>query len=364
MNISVSGRFLRVNNPTGTQRSATRLLTATLRAARAGEFELFIPRGAEERAGEIAAGASAIFRRMPSPNGKADHLWEQLLWPAMSRARTLLSLMGTGPILHPGHRHIMVVHDINFMLLPQVFTPAFRVWYRYACGQAARRADAIICFSAYVKRSLINRLGIVPERIHVIYQGPGIDVETLRNSEMPAPRRPYFLCVGSLQPHKNLKTILAAWARLNQEIPDFELKIVGRRQSRFSVCDFAHELAEARNVTFTGYINDTELASAYKGATAFIYPSLEEGFGLPIVEAFYSGCPVITSNCSCLPEIAGDAAWQVNPQSVEELVEAMRKLANSPSAREKLITRGLSRAGLFSWPAAGAQLAEKLNIWH
>ncbi len=363
MNASVSGRFLRVANPTGTQRSASRLLAATLRAAKDGELELFVPGGAEERAGGLTAGARATLRRMPSPSGRTDHLWEQLLWPAMSRAKTLLSLMGTGPIVHPRRRHIMVVHDINFMLIPHVFTPAFRAWYGYACGQAARRADAIICFSTYVKLSLERHLRICPERIHVIYQGPGIDVDTLRNSAARPSSRPYFLCVGSLQPHKNLRTILAAWAHLNREFPDFELKIVGRKQSRFAACDFSHQLAEARNVTFTGYIDDAELASAYKGAIAFVYPSLEEGFGLPIVEAFYSGCPVITSNRSCLPEIAGDAACQVDPLSVAELAEAMCLLAKNPGVREKLSARGLARAESFSWAAAGAQLAERLTIW-
>lgn len=116
------------------------------------------------------------------------------------------------------------------------------------------------------------------------------------------------------------------------------------------------ELVEAPNVEYTGYVGDGELVELYRRAHGFIYPSLEEGFGMPIVEAFYCGCPVITSNRSCLPEVAGDAALFVNPLKAEEILSALLTLAESAQARDELRARGMARTECFRWDEAGRRM--------
>jgi glycosyltransferase involved in cell wall biosynthesis len=291
-----------------------------------------------------------------------DHLWEQSIFALASNASVLWTLMGTGPILHPGKRHVMVVHDLNYEILPHVFGRAFRTWYRFACGVAAQRADVVVCFTDYVRGTLQSRLGISPERIRVIPQGPGLRGldRPLENPPAESPKRPYFLCVGSLQPHKNLAGVVAAWEIFRQRHSNYSLKVVGRAQGNFA--GLGLELSKLTpDVEFTGYISDDELIALYRGATGFLYPSIEEGFGLPVVEAFYCGCPVITSNCSCLPEVAGDAAILVSPHAPQDLAQAMNRLVETPDLREHCKERGFERARHFSWDNAGRQMADVLD---
>jgi glycosyltransferase involved in cell wall biosynthesis len=354
--VAVSGRFLRAAQPTGTQKSARRLLAATLRAGFA-DIVLYGPDLDAEFA-KVREVRPVRFR-----NALFDHFWEQSLLPLVPHTSTLWTLMGTGPIFHPGKRHVMVVHDLNYHILPHVFGKAFRMWYQFACGAAARRADVVVCFTNYVRGTIHERLRILPERIRVIPQGPG-----LKGMEQPdedqsveaIPERPYFLCVGSLQPHKNLNGVLAAWDAFHQRHASYSLKVVGRAQSHFAALGV--EVTKLpQGVEFTGYISDGELAALYRRATGFLYPSIEEGFGLPVVEAFYCGCPVITSNQSCLPEVVDDAAILVNPHAPQDLAEAMSRLVESPRLRQHYRTRGLKRARYFSWANAGKQMAGVLD---
>lgn len=346
--VSISGRFLRVARPTGTQRSARYWVEATLPYLK--EAEVFIP--------ECTRPAWAVHYRQTLPKyGPLDHLWEQFVFP-LSASGTLWTLMGTGPVIHPGRRHVMVVHDLNFMIIPEVFSSAFRSWYAFACAHAARRADTVVVFTEYVKQTVVELLGVPESRVEVIPQGPG-NLKVIETYQEPPkkPEDPFFLCVGSLQPHKNLNRVLQAWSSFNKKYPDFGLKVVGRPQARFS----KFHLSESPSVEYTGYIDDGELADLYRQAHGFIYPSLEEGFGMPVVEAFYCGCPVITSNRSCLPEVAGDAALLIDPLQTEEIFSALCSLANSAEMREELRTRGMARANRFRWDLAGRRMAEVLK---
>jgi glycosyltransferase involved in cell wall biosynthesis len=356
--VAVSGRFLRVTQPTGTQKSARALLDATLRQG----FTDIVLYGRDRPAEFLAV---REVRPVRFRNALFDHLWEQGVLPLVPDASVVWTLMGTGPVFHPGKRHVMVVHDLNYEILPHVFGKTFRTWYRFACGVAAQRADVVVCFTDYVSGTIQSRLGISPERIRVIPQGPGLrgSDQLLIKPAPESPERPYFLCVGSLQPHKNLAGVLTAWEIFKQRHSNYSLKVVGRAQGNFAALglDFS-ELPP--DVEFTGYISDDELISLYRGATGFLYPSIEEGFGLPIVEAFYCGCPVITSNRSCLPEVAGDAGLLVNPHVPQELAEAMSQLVEVTGLREGYRRRGFGRAQHFTWDNAGSQMAAILEQAH
>jgi glycosyltransferase involved in cell wall biosynthesis len=163
----------------------------------------------------------------------------------------------------------------------------------------------------------------------------------------------YFLCVGSLQPHKNLARMIRAYLLFKKEFSDIELHVVGRPQSRFVEDPELSSLLSAPGVRLLGYLSKEKLAEAYVGALAFCYPSLEEGFGLPILEAMHLGIPILTSNVSCLPEVSGPSALLVDPFSVEDLAAALKQiLTMSPNEREAKIESGRKWAVQFSWHAS------------
>lgn len=333
------------------------MMAATLERLPHEQFVIHAP--ASNR-GEFSGSGVAV-ADLPGRTGRYDHLWEQFELPRQASGGVIWTLMGTGPVLHPGSRHVMVVHDLNFMLLPDAYGRAFRSWYRLACAGAAQRADAIVCFTNYVRQTIHSLLGVPVERITVIPQGPGLVGigSALHSSDKPDGR--YFLCVGSLQPHKNLQNVLKAWRLFSQRNQGFKLKVVGRKQANFSKLSFEAGLMDQPEVEFTGYISDAELITLYQGATGFLFPSFEEGFGLPVVEAFYCGCPVITSNRSCLPEVAADAALLVDPGSIDQLSVAMETLALQPERRASLRRAGFVRAEAFTWEKAGRQMADVLR---
>jgi glycosyltransferase involved in cell wall biosynthesis len=267
-----------------------------------------------------------------------------------------LNCVGTAPFLFGTRRQIMVVHDVNYLLMPESFSRPYRLWGFFAKNLAARRARQVVCFSHHVKETIVERLGIAREKIAVIYQGPGLPAPLLHPAADHTHKAPFFLAVGSFPLHKNLPRVLQAWERVQAAHPGYRLKVIGAPGKHFSLDHTRAAATPPPNVEFTGYLPDDALAALYRHATGLIYPSLREGFGLPVVEAFYLGCPVITSNASCLPEIAGDAALLADPYSVKSIAAAMERLIREPATRLTLIERGLARRRLFTWENAGRQL--------
>lgn len=343
--LHVNGRFLCEPRPTGTQRSSTHLLQALRESLAATGREHLL----------------TVRKPGGSGRGALAHLWEQFWFPLLVRRGIGIHFQGTAPALLPTRRQVMFVHDLNYELLPEAFSPAFRRWYRFACGVAARRSDLIFCFTRFVKATIQELLGVPEERIRVIPPGPGIRI----TGAPPPPPEPvrYLLCVGSLQPHKNLERIVQAWRRLLDSGMRVRLVVVGRRQDRFAPMSLpgGDEGRERAHPEFTGYIDDHALEQLYRGAAGFVFPSLIEGCGLPVIEAFHLGCPVVTSNCSSLPEVAGDAALTVDPRSVDELADAMRRLVEDEGLRRHLRERGLERARDFTWDRAGRAMVEALD---
>lgn len=162
--------------------------------------------------------------------------------------------------------------------------------------------------------------------------------------------RPYILYVGALESRKNLPRLLEAYAQLRQWSTKWRLVIVGARKWKFSpIFETVQRLGLEPHVTFTGYVADEHLPALYAGADLFAFPSLYEGFGLPVLEAMACGTPVVTSNTSSLPEVAGDAAILVDPNSVGQIAEAMRSVLSQPTLAAELIEKGPARSGLFTW---------------
>jgi glycosyltransferase involved in cell wall biosynthesis len=280
--------------------------------------------------------------------GLRGHLWEQFLLPrALAEDEFLWSPANTGPLAVT--RQDVTLHDLSVLDHPEWFAPSFRLWYLCMLPWLAKRARNVLTVSEHSRRSIIKRFKLPEEKVTAIPNG--VNLRQFHPCD-PAPVRAkyeladrYILCVGSLDPRKNVERLLQAWSRLS-DIQELELVIVGSRSNVFRPVDLG---GSSRRTRFLGYVPDEDLPALYAGSTFFIMPSLFEGFGLTVLEAMACGAPVITSHAGALPEVAGDAALQVDPTSVEGMAEVMRLLLVDEGLRSQLRHKGMERACQFSW---------------
>jgi len=237
------------------------------------------------------------------------------------------------------------IHDMTGHLMPELHTPGnVRAEATFA-ENVLRRANRLIAVSENTRADAVRVLGLDPERIEVIYSG--ISDVYFGAQALPA-AKPYVLSLGTIEPRKNIDTLLDAWQgfRLRN---DFDLLIAGA--TGWSSEKTLERLTSRPppGVRYLGYVPEDELPGLTAGATAFIYPSLYEGFGFPVAQAMAAGVPVITSNTSCLPEIAGEGALLVDPRSPAEIQSALERLLTSPALQEQLRTAGRERAEQYRW---------------
>jgi glycosyltransferase involved in cell wall biosynthesis len=233
----------------------------------------------------------------------------------------------------------------------------------------ARRASRIIAPSEWTKREIVEHLRIRPEKIRVIYEAARDGMKPLGQSQCQVAldkhriKRPYLLYVGTIEPRKNLLTLIRAYDELLRTTPHRpQLALCG---GRGWLCDEVFKLVEDQKlqdqVRFTGYVEDADLPALYSAAEAFVYPSLYEGFGLPPLEAMACGAPVITSNVSSLPEVVGAAGLTHDPNDMRALTEAIAKLLGDQSAREHFRREGFKQAARFSWERAARETQAVYN---
>jgi glycosyltransferase involved in cell wall biosynthesis len=251
--------------------------------------------------------------------------------------------------------YVVTVHDMSLALLPECSTWKMRLIVPRVLPRVARRARLVLVPSHATRDDVVRLLGVDPGRVRVIpHAAPRSFADTADATE--GGEAPYFLFVGNLEPRKNLARALRAFARIAPALPDQRFVIAGRPGWKYD--DVLREAARPElrgRVELRGYVQEDELVSLYRHATAFVYPSLYEGFGLPVIEAMACGTPVLTSNVSALPELAEGAALLVAPTDETALAEAMHALATDPALRERLRAAGRARAARYSWEATAAQ---------
>jgi glycosyltransferase involved in cell wall biosynthesis len=281
--------------------------------------------------------------------------WKQTELPRRYRelnASLLFSPIPEAPIAR-GCRSVVTVHDLIPLRFPK-FSP-LTLYNRYYLPVVLRRAEHIIAVSGATAGDVMSFFGIGADRITVIRSG--FDRSCFRPLNLPV--RPYFLYLGRHDPHKNLVRLLEAFAGLPDE---YELFLVGSFDRRFTplLQQRAEELQISGRVKFTNYVPYDKLPILLNQALALVYPSLWEGFGLPVLEAMACGTPTVASNLASIPEVTGDAAILVDPYRVEAIRDAMRQVAESAELRTKLRDAGSRRADLFSWEKAGRETREVL----
>ncbi|MGD0664293.1 MAG: glycosyltransferase family 1 protein [Rhabdochlamydiaceae bacterium] len=241
-------------------------------------------------------------------------------------------------------KRLTTIHDVNHLALGSSLGWLKRGYAKMMIPAAAARADHLITISDFSKSELIKWAKADEKKVSVIHLG--VDQNKFARDGGKASGLNYFLFVSTLMPHKNLARLVKAWNRVSQKFPDWQLMVAGKKTEHVS------DLKLASNVHLLGQVGDEELVRLYLGASAFIAPSIYEGFGLPPLEAMAAGCPTIVSNAASFPEVCGDASLYCDPFDEEDMAQKICTLIENPSLRQTLIDAGRKRVDLFSWEKA------------
>ncbi len=313
----------------------------------------------------LNAVGTVVKSRWPTEGRLARIAWEQSAWPwlAARRKLDLLHGMAFATPWFSARTAVVTVYDLSFMHYPQAFPTAQRWYLTNQTRQSCRQAKRIIAISESGRQDIHHFFGAPLEKIDVAY--PGVDgvYQPLSSAGIAAfrqreglPKR-FILHVGTLQPRKNIPTLIEAFAQVAP--PDVNLVLAGGKGWLFDeIWDRVTALGAQDRVRFTGYVPDDDLPLWYNAASLLVFPSVYEGFGMPVVEAMACGTPVVASNASSIPEAAGEAGLLFNPQDVAELGDRITAVLQNPSLAATMREKGLRQAKRFSWQQTGEQTAK------
>jgi glycosyltransferase involved in cell wall biosynthesis len=361
--IDIDASRVTVSQRTGTERYSYEVIAALDRIAPADVgFRLYINGGCE-RLPTLSARARARDIRLP-------RLWTHLrLGPTswLARPHVLFVPAHVVPIIHPPT--VVTIHDVGYRVFPDAHTARRRLELELTTRWSVRAARHVLTVSQATKRDLVSWYGVDPERITVTHLGlseifkPPTDQRLIKDvqARYGLQERSYLIYVGTVQPRKNLTRVIEALAMTLAAGYEVDLVIAGKRGWLSTPIEQrAQELGITHRIHFTGYVTEQELPALLAGALCFVFPSLYEGFGMPVIEAMACGTPVITSTSSALPEVAGDAALLVDPLDTNAIAAAIMQLIDNAALRETLRRRGLDRARLFTWEACARKTLEVL----
>lgn len=268
-------------------------------------------------------------------------------------------------IRRPGLKTVLTVHDLGAEYLPQAHQIKQRLYLGVMTHHQLKSATHLIAVSQATKEDIMKKVGVAPDAISVIHEGFNKNLLTKKHNKSDTKvdilkyydidKKRFFLFVGTIQPRKNLERLIKAYAAylqnyVNKTADERPLLVLagGRGWLSDEIYNLPEALSISGYVKFLGYVPDEYLGTLYSSAEALLFPSLFEGFGLPVLEAFACHCPVMTSTSSSIPEVAGNAAVYVDPYSVESISKGINEVANK-AAREKLIKNGVIQLKKFDW---------------
>jgi glycosyltransferase involved in cell wall biosynthesis len=352
------------NRNVGIGRYTYHLIESLAQVDHTNQYEILIPEGVHG----FQPCPNVRYRLIRLPVFKR-RVWEQLA-PLVVGNYDLLHFPYDSCIGMKRGKFVVTLHDAKPILFPQ--TSNRRNWKQVLKDIIAphplQKIDHVVTVSECSRRNLIGQLEIPEDRITVIYQG--VNLEYFSPSSQSQVEHcdfmPYVLCVAGTDPSKNVKNLVQAFSKLPLEIRRlYHLVLVGDVCRSKELHQLVKEQGIAEQTIFTGIVPDSQLVELYQQASVFVFPSLYEGFGLPVLEAMACGCPVITSNSSSLPEVVGKSGILVNTNSTTELMEAMARVLTDTALAQCLQKMGREQAEKFSWEKtarATRDLYEK--IWH
>ena len=354
MRIGINGRFL-VAKRTGVQRTAYNLVKTLVSVDSENEYYLFTGRGEFGRSEWDLPNVWVVGSFVESGKTLRNMFWEQLYLPYLAKkykVDLLHSPANMSPLFYGG-KSLVHIHDVCFVVNPQWYSFAFRTWYNWVIPRLAKRAVRVITNSNNSKNDLLQFCKLPVDKVSMVYWA--VDDSFLGNHKADGDNETweydnYILYVGSLEPRKNIASLIAAFQSLRNQHPrlDTKLILIGGESPLFAelklkINDYQED------IVLKGFVDDDQLRTYYRHAGLVAYPSLYEGFGLPPLEAMASGTPVVTSFTSSLPEVVGNAAVKVNPYDIKQLTESMAKVLLDENHRRDLINKGFEQVKIFNW---------------
>ena len=292
-------------------------------------------------------------------------LWEQLMQPRLlkqSKVDLHHALAFVAPVFSPCP-FVTTIYDLSFKRYPEAFKPFNRFYLSAFTAYSAKRAQAIMTISESTRQDVIDFFNIAPEKVHTIYCGVDEAFQMLPEAQVAAFKtqrdlpETFLLFLGTIEPRKNVVSLIKAYAHWYQRDPQAPKLFIGGGKGWYyqQVFELVNQLRLTEQIIFPGYLPQADLPLWYNAATIFVYPSHFEGFGLPVLEAMACGTPVITSNVSSLPEVAGTAGRLVEPTNINQLSEALQEIYTNQSLQKAMAEAGLIQATQFSWQKAALQ---------
>lgn len=303
------------------------------------------------------------------------HFWKQITLPIKAWTNHCDVLLCTDyfvPFIRIHFKTFVVFHDAFFLETPEHYNKYFILFFKYFALPSGRRCTKIIVPTNYAAKKIHSLTGIPLSKLATIYIGPklienkNLD-EALVLNKYHLETSKYILHVGIINKRKNIPLLINAFALLSKEQKGFKLVLAGIRNASRHINNslVINETIQKNNlaesIVFTGYLNDEELAVIYKNALLYVFPSFNEGFGIPILEAFTYHLPVAVANNTCLPEIGGDAVLTFDPYNVQEIYNSMNQIITNKDIREKLIEKGEKRLQSFSWEKTATEFMHIFN---
>ena len=290
-------------------------------------------------------------------------LWEQVILPfSIPKCGLLWSPTNTGPLAVS--RQVVTIHDASTLDHPEWFHPGFAAWYRFLLPRLARRVRQVITDSHFSKELIVFACQVPEGKVHVVYPGVGAQFQPALPEQVQAVCErygldgSYLLVVGSLEPRKNLPHLFQAWSLVQPQYQNMTVAVIGSRGYPFH----DPQLADIPpGVKVLGGVPDADMPVLYSGATALVFPSIYEGFGLHVLEAMACGTPVVASNAASIPEAVGEAGVLFDPYEIEAMAEALKKVIIDIELRQELSSKGLERARQFTWEKTARQVWDVLQ---
>ena len=371
MRIGINALYLIPGKVGGTETYVRNLCRSLVEAASGHEFVVFINKESAGVFEKDAPGIEVAQCGVAASSRPARIIWEQLFLPFQLRRRkidVLLSAGYTAPFLSPVPS-VTVIHDLQHKALPRNFSWWYLLFLRSIIYLSAKSADGVITISVKSKEEIMRYYKIAPERIVVTYLAADERRFYKRSqAEITDARKRYdlpnrfILYAASSLPHKNYERLLAAYKLVRGEAPDIKLVLAGPRSYGMgAIEDMIGALGLSDDVVFAGWISHDDLPAIYSGAELFVFPSLYEGFGMPVLEAFACATPVVCSNIAPMTEIAAGAVVYVDPLDERDIARGMLSALRDNVLRERLRADGLERVKAFSWAKTASRTLETLE---
>jgi len=348
MHIGIEAESANSRAKTGIEHYAKQLILHLAKVDRANRYTLYLRREPDAWLRELPENFQLKVMPFPRFWTQLRLSWE-LLWHPVD---VLFVPLHRLPLIHP-RRSVVTLHDTNFMHNPDTDT-AWGRWSQYwTFRYLARTAWRIVAISESTRQDLVQLFAVAPERMRVVHHGyEQAQREDRRPSPELAAKLPerYVLFLSTIQPRKNVSRLIEAFVQLKREHPELPHKLVlagGLGWKYEEILARIHE--HDGDVVYLGHVRDEDRWPLYRGADLYVLPSVNEGFGLGVLEAFQCGVPVAVSNVSSLPEVAGDAAIYFDPYSPAEISAALWRGLSDPELRRELVARGRERLSAFSW---------------